>query len=90
MRKLHLSSRFKKDYKKLNLKPKYQAILKDTIDKLAKGEPLDEKLYDHSLIGDWRGYRGLHIMGDLVLIYKLTKDEVRLARLNTHSNIYKK
>ncbi len=53
-------------------------------------EPLDEILDDHPLIGDWKGYRGLHIKGDLVLIYKLTKDEVLLARLNTHSNIYKK
>ena len=90
MKTLHRSSRFKKDYKKLNLKPKYQEILKDTIEKLMKGEPLDERLYDHPLIGDWKNYRGLHIMGDLVLVYKLTKDEVRLARLNTHSTIYKK
>ncbi len=90
MRKIQRSRKFKRDYKKTSLTGQHHRLLRDTIEKLAKGEQLDDRLKDHPLSNNWRGYRELHIKPDLLLIYKLTKDELRLARLNTHTNIFKK
>ncbi|HHF6534591.1 TPA: type II toxin-antitoxin system YafQ family toxin, partial [Haemophilus influenzae] len=50
--------------------------------------PLPEKYKDHALTGNWKGWRDCHIKNDLVLIYKVVGDEIRLARLNTHSEIF--
>lgn len=50
--------------------------------------PLPEKYKDHALTGNWKGWRDCHIKNDLVLIYKIMGDEIRLARLNTHSEIF--
>lgn len=50
--------------------------------------PLLEKYKDHALTGNWKGWRDCHIKNDLVLIYKIVGDEIRLARLNTHSEIF--
>ena len=50
--------------------------------------PLAEKYKDHALTGNWKGWRDCHIKNDLVLIYKVVGDEIRLARLNTHSEIF--
>lgn len=51
--------------------------------------PLPENYQDHALSGEWKGYRDCHIQGDLVLIYQYVShdefDELKLARLNTHS-----
>lgn len=53
--------------------------------------PLPEMYQDHSLIGDWKGYRDCHIQGDLVLIYRYIVnedyDELQFARLNSHSQL---
>ena len=90
MRTIHRSSKFKKDYKKANLTKTDLDLLKDTITKLAKGQTLDKRLKDHALSGNWKGYRELHIKPDLLIVYKATEKELRLARLNSHSNIFKK
>ncbi|MCK8916194.1 type II toxin-antitoxin system YafQ family toxin [Haemophilus influenzae] len=50
--------------------------------------PLPVKYKDHALTGNWKGWRDCHIKNDLVLIYKIVGDEIRLARLNTHSEIF--
>jgi mRNA interferase YafQ len=44
---------------------------------------------DHSLSGDWVGYRECHIKPDLLLIYKKQgKDSIRLARFGSHSELF--
>jgi len=35
-----------------------------------------------------KGYRDCHIEPDWVLIYKLTDDELRLARTGTHTDLF--
>lgn len=51
--------------------------------------PLPEKYKDHSLSGEWLGFRDCHIKNDLVLIYQIRDNEIHLARLNTHSEVFK-
>lgn len=56
---------------------------------LLNQKTLPASYQDHALGGNWKNYRDCHIHGDLVLIYKYEHfddyDEIRFARLNTHS-----
>ena len=62
------SSKFRKQYKKLNQKDK--EITKKIINKLLNNEILESKYKDHKLIGKYAGFRECHIKPDLLLIYK--------------------
>jgi mRNA interferase YafQ len=44
----------------------------------------------HPLKGEWKGYWDCHIEPDWLLIYKLTDDEVRLARTGTHADLFER
>jgi mRNA interferase YafQ len=57
--------------------------------KLLNDEILPEKYRDHSLTGDWFGYRECHVKPDLLLIYKQSDENtLRLARLGSHSELF--
>jgi mRNA interferase YafQ len=43
---------------------------------------------DHSLKGDWRGYRDAHVEPDWLLIYRVAGDELQLARTGSHSDLF--
>ena len=55
---------------------------------LQRKHPLPEKYKDHALKGNWHGFRGCHIGNDLVLIYQYQGEDLYLARLNTHSEVF--
>ena len=57
---------------------------------LQKQEPLPEEKRDHSLVGNYKGYRECHVRPDLLLIYKIKKKELELLlfRIGTHSDLY--
>jgi hypothetical protein len=41
-----------------------------------------------SVKGEWKGYWDCHVEPDWLLIYKVTDDEVRLARTGTHADLF--
>jgi len=43
----------------------------------------------HPLKGEWKGHWECHIAPDWLLIYKLSENEVVLARTGTHSDLFK-
>ena len=88
MREITLTSQFKRDYKKLSRDPALRDLLECTIDLLAAGKPLSIKLRDHPLKGGYAGCRECHLNPDLLLIYVLTPDELRLVRLGSHSELF--
>ena len=63
-----------------------------TINLLASGKPMPSKYRDHSLVGNYSGYRECHVdgIGDWLLIYK--KDNQRLILVltitGTHSDLF--
>ena len=86
------TNQFKKDYKsalkrKLNINE-----LHTVVDKLSRGETLEEKYRDHVLTGQWIGHRECHISPDWLLIYYIKKDTLvlTLARTGTHSDLFNK
>ena len=56
-----LTNKFKKDYKIIEKQGKNIKKLLEVIEILADGEQLDSKYKDHSLIGNYKGYRECHI-----------------------------
>ena len=82
------SSKFRKQYKKLNQKDK--EITKKIINKLLNDEILESKYKDHKLIGKYAGFRECHIKPDLLLIYK--KENNALIRvciaIGSHSDLF--
>lgn len=87
---IEMSSRFKKDYKTAQKRGYDTSLLKEVIDILANGEQLPDKYRDHSLTGDYSGYRECHIQPDWLLIYRIEKDllVLGLTRTGTHSDLF--
>jgi mRNA interferase YafQ len=90
MLSLEYSAQFKKDFKKIAKLPIPDVVeVGHIIKQLQLGEDLSDKYVDHSLSGNWRGYRDCHVKPDLVLIYKAGEDHLRLARIGTHSELFR-
>ena len=78
--------RLKRSGAKLSVRKK----IEETIDILASGEKLPLSHRDHKLTGELSAYRECHIMGDLLLIYKIEKDNLILFLVNigSHSELF--
>lgn len=84
------TSQFKKDYKLAQKRHVDIDELFKVISMLQKQEPLPEEKREHSLVGNYKGYRECHVRPDLLLIYKIKKEELELLlfRIGTHSDLY--
>ena len=95
MRTIKRSSQFKTDYRQIKANPRHasdiDALFATIVTLLATDQPLPEQYRDHDLVGDWRGHRECHVKPDLLLIYsRPDADTLRLVRLGSHSNLFKK
>ena len=84
------TSQFKRDYK-LAVRRGYDVSqLMEAIRILAEGETLPPEYRDHSLTGDYSGYRECHIRPDWLLVYKITENLLLLTlyRTGTHSDLF--
>jgi mRNA interferase YafQ len=85
------SSKFKKDYKLAKRQQKNLSLLRNVIEKLDKKEEFPDKFRDHKLSGSLKEYRELHLEPDWLLIYRIdNEEELKLARLGSHSELYRK
>jgi len=90
--KVTRSSQFKKDYKLAKKQHKNITLLIDVINRLSEKEKLPDNLQDHKLSGKMKDYRELHLTADWLLLYEVDYDEneLRLARLGSHAQLFKK
>ena len=90
MLNLGYSTQFKKDFKKIAKLPIPDVVeVGHVIKQLQLEQPLAAKYVDHSLTGGWQGYRDCHIKPDLVLIYKAEDNLLKLARIGSHSELFR-
>ena len=91
MRAIERTSRFKRDYRREKsgmLGKKLDGLLLEALELLASDQSLPQRYFDHSLSGEWSGFRDCHIRPDLVLIYeKPDAQTLRLVRLGSHSEL---
>jgi mRNA interferase YafQ len=86
------SSAFKRDYQKTKKTPRYNkhidSLLESILRLLLDDQPLPASCKDHSLKGEWQGYRDCHVYPDLILIYRKSGEALLLARLGSHSELF--
>ena len=86
---LDYSSQFKKDFKKVTKMSIPDVVeVGNVISTLQRGQALEPKHVDHSLSGNWAGFRDCHIKPDLVLIYRADDNYLQLARIGSHSDLF--
>lgn len=90
MLKIQYHSKFKKDYKKIIKRGYSQEDFKTVLNILVSGNPLPEKYRDHTLSGNYIGFRECHINPDWLLIYKVDNDilTLTLIRTGTHGDLF--
>ncbi len=80
---------FKKEYARAKITDtQYVKYLKYLV-VLLEGNGLPYESRDHSLSGEYIGFREFHIGGDLLVIYAIEDDILRLTRIGTHSQLFK-
>lgn len=84
------TNKFQKDLKRIQKQGYDISLLTDIIKKLANGEDLPDKNKDHSLSGNYSGYRECHITPDWLLIYEINNGELYLysTRTGTHGDLF--
>ena len=89
-RKVYETTQFKKDYKLMKKRGLNINLLKDCIRILVAEEELPPKYRDHSLTGNWSGYRECHIQTDWLLIYRIENNNLILvlSRTGSHSDLF--
>ena len=85
---LKRTSQFKRDYKKALRQNHDTFELTKVLIKLSRRDKLDLKYQDHPLTGEYKSYRDCHIEPDWVLIYKQTDEELILARIGSHAELF--
>ena len=86
--RLSQTTQFKKDIKRQLKQGKDQRKLISLVGILLSGESLPPRNRDHPLKGAWKGRRDCHIDPDWILIYRVTKNELRLERTGSHSDLF--
>ena len=90
MRLASYTGQFKRDVKLVEKRGKDMDKLRHVIGLLLAGQALPRELGDHSLKGEWKPSRDLHIEPDWVLIYCVEDETVRFERTGTHSDLFGK
>ena len=81
-----LSNRFKKDLKLAAKRGLDLAELEAVVNRLAAQQPLPDKNHDHTLTGDYIGFRECHIRPDWLLVYRVDGEDLVLFLLRTGSH----
>ena len=85
---------FLKDWRRMSHSGRYNlnGLKEAMLLLIANDGPLPAEWLDHSLSGDWDGYRECHIGGDFLLIYKLDdtgkQGLVVFIRSGTHAELF--
>lgn len=91
MRTIEPTNAFRKDFKREAWGRHAKALQKEfpeLLRRLAGDQPIDTRLRDHALSGEWKDHRDRHVRPDLVLIYRKPDDAtLQLVRLGSHSEL---
>ncbi len=89
MRHLRFAGAFRKDLKRITRRGYRLDDLDTIVTAIRRGERLAPSARAHPLKGEWGSYWECHVAPDWLLIYKVTDDEVLLARTGTHADLFK-
>lgn len=83
-----ISKRCKTQLKKYE---NHKKEIMNIVNKLANGEKLEPCYLDHPLKGNYKGFRECHIKPDLLLVYRIYKQELELYvfGIGSHNELFK-
>ena len=90
MLELKSGAEFKHDRRRCKKRGYDMSLLEAAVDTLRIPAALPPQNRDHSLTGNWAGYKECHLAPDWLLVYKVLGNELRLARTGTHSDLFGK
>ena len=79
---------FIKDLRKVKMSDKYFAKYILYLSKLLENKPLPPEALEHALQGEYKECREFHISGDLLVIYKIEENTLKLIRIGTHAQLF--
>ena len=90
MLEIVISNQFQKDLKLAKKRRFKLDKLQKVINTLATKQVLDNTYKDHSLFGNYKGFRECHVEPDWLLIYRIDNDilSLFLFRTDTHSDLF--
>jgi mRNA interferase YafQ len=86
--RLFRTNQFKRAYKKLSLNDSSQEAFIDVVYKLLNDIGLDPKYRNHLLSGEFAQYQECHLKPDLLLIYSIEDDMLKLVDIGSHSELF--
>ena len=87
MKKLHPTSQFKKDFKRVRNFPEKVAAFERIAELLINGKPIPQEYSPHMLKGQYKGCMECHIGNDFPLIW-IEGDIIDLIRIGSHSELF--
>jgi len=88
MLKLYRGKIFIKEYRKIKFTDKLYLKYLMFTGSLLREETLPPEAKDHPVKGKFSDYRELHIIGDLLLVYRIKDETLQLIRIGSHSEIF--
>lgn len=84
------SNQFKKDLKLAKKRGLRLELLQEVVDTLSMQKPLPASNRDHTLSGNYAGFRECHIQPDWLLVYRIDGEELFLflSRTGSHSDLF--
>jgi len=86
--KLFRAKTFKKDYQRLKISDKQYTKYIKYLSLLLEGKTLPLEARNHTLIGNYSGFKEFHISGNILVIYYIKDDIIRLTRIGTRSQLF--
>lgn len=68
------------------------SLLESVIDTLLEEKPLDKRYKNHSLTGNYAGFKECHILPDWLFVYAIDHGKLILtaSRTGTHADLFRK
>jgi len=86
--RLFKTNTFKRSYKKKRLSDEEELAYIDVAYNLLCANKLVEKYKDHQLVGQMKDYRECHIKPDLLLVYMIEDETLKLVDIGSHSELF--
>jgi mRNA interferase YafQ len=83
-----ITGRFEKEFRLAVRRGKDVSKLQAVMRALVQEVPLDPRLRDHALKGEFAGRRECHVEPDWLLMYKLDPGVVIFERTGTHADLF--
>ena len=88
MRELILTTRFRRDLRRAARRGRNEERLREVIERLVAGEPLEPRHRAHQLTGSMAPRWECHIENDWLLVWDEDDTTVTLPQTGTHSDIF--